>query len=89
MHRFASRPLAIAFLATAALIAAACSGTDDGASVREIGESSESVSALGIRQRVSQRLSLGIWQRIGQRQRISASERVRVGVGQRFCLGIG
>ena len=47
MHRFASRPLAIAFVAIAALIAAACSGTDDGASVREIGETSESVSASG------------------------------------------
>ena len=47
MHRFASRPPATAFLAVAALVAASCSGTDDGASVREIGETSESVSASG------------------------------------------
>ena len=42
MHRSSSRPLATALLVIAALAASACSGTDDGAFVREIGESSES-----------------------------------------------
>ena len=44
MHRFSSRLIAAAALAVA-VVAASCSGTDDGATVREIGEGSESVSA--------------------------------------------
>ena len=44
MHRFSSRLIAIAALAVA-VVAASCSGTDDGATVREIGDGSESVSA--------------------------------------------
>ena len=44
MHRFSARLLATASLAVA-VVAASCSGTDDGATVREISDSSESVSA--------------------------------------------
>ena len=44
MHRFSSRLIAAAALAVA-VVAASCSGTDDGATVRELGEGSESVSA--------------------------------------------
>ena len=47
MSVFASRSAAAAVLAATALMAASCSGTDDGAAVREIGESSDSVSVPG------------------------------------------
>ena len=43
MQRFSSRLMATAFIAV--VVAAGCSGTDDGATVREINEGSESVSA--------------------------------------------
>ena len=43
MQRFSSRLMATAFIAV--VVAAGCSGTDDGAAVREINDGSESVSA--------------------------------------------
>ena len=43
MQRFSSRLLATAFIAV--VVAAGCSGTDDGAAVREINDGTESVSA--------------------------------------------